>query len=181
MTKYFKHNGCEFETLDAYKDIPDTKYGYVCCVFYNKATNHKLYIREDMSLFKHKVMRCDAVNGFVSVKEIQKHPVNEKLIHVDFYIIDQASNNFRIRLPIKFQNMDKSQGIKLGGFLNITSRDLEVKVGSMADLTPYLSVDMTGYEQEQSVTLGNIMFSSNISPIRKSMTVATVMPSKGGE
>ena len=179
MTKYFNHNGCEFEILDTFETIPDTKYGYVHCIFYNKNINTKLYIRSDTVLYKHKVMRWN--ERFVSVKEIQKHPVNEKLIHVDFYIIDQDSSNFRIRLPIKFENMDKSQGIKLGGFLNITSRDLEVKVKSLQDLQPHLSVDMTGYEQEQSVHMKNISFSSNIIPIRKNMTVATVMPSKGGE
>jgi large subunit ribosomal protein L25 len=126
-------------------------------------------------------MRCDKVNGFVSVKEVQRHPVNQRLVHADFFILDNDVNNTRISLPMKYMNLDKSPGIKLGGFLNITSRDLPVRLASIKELVPYISVDMSGYEQEQSVRLKDMVFAAGIVPIRSDLTVATVMPSKGSD
>lgn len=181
MTKYFSHNEHEFEILEAYDAIPDTKYKYVYCSFYKKGVNQKFYIRADSHLFKHKVMRCDKVNGFVSVKEVQRHPVHERLIHADFFILDSDASNTRMRLPLKYMHLDKSPGIKLGGFLNITSRDLPIKLSSVKELVPYIKVDLTGYAQEQSIRLKDVVFSSGIVPIRNDLTIATVMPSKGGE
>lgn len=180
MTKTYLHHGHEFETLEVFHEVPDTKYKYVCCSFYKKDVNKKFYIRADLRLYRYQVLRCEEVNGFVSIKELQKHPVSERLVHADFYIIDQASSNFRLRLEVKYENQDKAPGIKLGGFLNITSRNLEVKIPGVDNLVPYLRVDLTGYAQEQSVRIKDVIF-NNLVPLRPDLTVATLMPSKGGD
>jgi large subunit ribosomal protein L25 len=121
------------------------------------------------------------INGFVQVKEIQKHPVNEKVLHLDFMIIDQTTSNLRMHIPLYYCNKDKSPGIKLGGFLKENSRSLEVKLASYDKLVAWLKVDLKGFEANQNLKLGNIEFPDGIVPIRQEITIATLMPSKGAE
>ena len=133
-------------------------------------------------MYKHKIMKLHyaGIDGFVSTKEIQRHPINEKLIHADFFIIDKHSKNVRLQMMLNFHNEKASPGIKLGGFLKITSRAIEVYVESMAHLCPWLGVDMAGFPQKQNVKLEHIHFPNGVKPLRSSITVATLMPSKGG-
>jgi large subunit ribosomal protein L25 len=127
-------------------------------------------------------MKLDSqeINGFVAVKEIQRHPVNEKLIHVDFFIIDQDSGKMRLPMMLNFYNDRASPGIKLGGFLKITSRAIEVYVENVSKLRPWLGVNMEGLQQKENINLTHVHFPEGITPVRKSITVATLMPSKGG-
>lgn len=173
----------KFDTLHAYESIPDEKYSYVNAMFYKKGLNVKMYIRSDLRIFKYKIMKLESpkVNGYVQVKEIQKHPVNERVIHVDFMIIDETSKSVRMPMPINYYNQDKSPGIKLGGFLKIMSREIEVYLSSVKDLHPWLGANMDGFKQNQLVKLADIHFPEGIKPVRKELTVAIITAAKGGE
>jgi hypothetical protein len=173
----------KFDILHAFEAIPDTKYTYVLSMFYKKGVNTKLYVRSDLRIFKYKIMKLESsvLNGFVQVKEIQKHPVNEKVIHIDFMLIEESSTSLRIPMPINFYNQEKSPGIKLGGFLKIMSRALEVHINKGQQLHPWLGVNMEGFQQNQLVKLSDIHFPEGIKPVRKELTVGIVTASKGGE
>lgn len=172
----------QFEVLHAFNEVPDHKHSYVLCSFYKKGVNRKLYVRQDLRVYKHKIMKLDhdSLSGCVCVNEIQRHPVNDRIIHMDFFIIDDESGDVRIKIPLKFENLEKSSGIKLGGFLNITSRQIEVKV-KKGSLVPYIPIDVSPFAQEQSIRTKHIHFPEGIKPLRENLTVATVMPSKGSE
>ena len=173
----------KFDTLEVFESIPDTKYEYVLSMFYKKDFNLKLYVRADLRIFKYKIFKVEhkKINGFVQVKEMQKHPVNEKVVHLDFMIIDETTKNLRMHVPLYYYNKDKSPGIKLGGFLKENSRALEVKLASYDKLHAWLGVDLKGFEANQNLKLSHVHFPEGMIPIRKEITVGTIMPSKGSE
>ena len=67
----------------------------------------------------------DGVDGTtnVMVKEIQKHPVSQLLLHLDFY---QVSMDQKIKVMVPVVTTGKSAGVEMGGMLQIIRRELEV-------------------------------------------------------
>jgi large subunit ribosomal protein L25 len=67
----------------------------------------------------------DGVDGTtnVMVKEIQKHPVSQNLLHLDFY---RVSMDQKIKVMVPVVTTGKSVGVEMGGMLQIIRRELEV-------------------------------------------------------
>jgi Ribosomal protein TL5, C-terminal domain len=177
-----------FQTLQAFENIPDQKHRYVSCRFYNKQYNFSLYVREDLKIYQYQIFRFEyassdiTIRGYAANKEIQRHPVSGRIVHMDFYLIDDPINHsIRIKLPIKYENLEKCSTIKLGGRLNITSRALEVRVFKGSTLPPYGTVDVSRFKDNESISLKDILLPDGVVPIKAKMAIATVMPSKGGE
>jgi ribosomal protein bL25 (Ctc-form) len=167
----------KFDILEALDEIPpESKHKYVKCNFYNKNFNKSAFIRADTKLFKHKIveLKHETMCGYASIKEVQLHPVNEKLIHVDFFVIDSSYDAVRTMVPLKFINLDQAPGIKLGGLLYKTSRCVEVAT-SFKSIVPYIEVDATGMKVEDSVKIKNVKIPEGVEVIRKDLTVATLL------
>jgi len=60
----------------------------------------------------------------VFVQEMQKHPVERDLLHVDFVDVD---TNKAIRRDVPVEFMGKPEGVKLGGVLQVTQREILVE------------------------------------------------------
>jgi large subunit ribosomal protein L25 len=60
----------------------------------------------------------------VFVQELQKHPVERHLLHVDFIHID-TDKVIRRNVPVEFEG--KPEGVKLGGVLQVTQREILVE------------------------------------------------------
>ena len=59
------------------------------------------------------------------IKEIQYHKVNDSLVHADFHKVNMKEK-IRIKIPIRVDNADMCEGVKLGGTLQTFMRSLEV-------------------------------------------------------
>ncbi|GHU04700.1 50S ribosomal protein L25 [Alphaproteobacteria bacterium] len=59
------------------------------------------------------------------VRDVQKHPVSDKPIHVDFLRVDPSAK-INVRVPVHFGNQEKSAGLKRGGVLNVVLHELEL-------------------------------------------------------
>ena len=59
----------------------------------------------------------------VMVKELQTDPVSRNFLHIDFYEIDMKR---KIRVNVPVVTKGKSQGVELGGVLQVIRRELEV-------------------------------------------------------
>ncbi len=57
-------------------------------------------------------------------KSVQLHPVKDLVDHADFMHL--ASKEQKVSVPLSFINMDKSIGIKRGGFFNISKRKVNL-------------------------------------------------------
>ncbi|MBW1808213.1 MAG: 50S ribosomal protein L25 [Deltaproteobacteria bacterium] len=60
----------------------------------------------------------------VFVQELQKHPVERDILHVDFIHVDPNKAIVR-SVPVEF--VGKSEGVKLGGVLQVTMREIQVE------------------------------------------------------
>ena len=133
----------------------------VPCVIYGGKENIHFYTHENN--FKNLVYTPDAhlVNLKIEgkeynavLKEIQFHPVSDRIIHVDFTEV-AVDKPVIIGIPIKVTG--DSVGVKAGGKLRIRRRNLLVK-GYANEIPEFLPVDITELKIHQSVKVGDLSF-----------------------
>jgi large subunit ribosomal protein L25 len=88
------------------------------------------------------------------LKEIQFHPVSDRIIHADFTEVS-VGKPVSIAIPIKV--FGDSVGIIAGGKLRIKKRSLMVK-GLAEDIPEFLPVDITEVKIHQSIKVGDLSY-----------------------
>lgn len=73
------------------------------------------------------------------LQDIQFHPVNDKILHVDFY---QIFDDKEITMHIPIHTKGVARGVKSGGVLRYNLRRLKVK-GLPGDLPDFIEADVT--------------------------------------
>jgi len=133
----------------------------VPCVIYGGKENLHFYTHENN--FKNLIYTPDAhlVNLKIEgkeynavLKEIQFHPVSDKIIHVDFI---EVAKDKPVTIGIPIRVLGDSVGIKAGGKLRIRRRSLLVK-GFANDLPEFLPIDITELQIHQSIKVGDLSF-----------------------
>jgi large subunit ribosomal protein L25 len=148
----------------------------VPCVVYGGKENIHFYTHENN--FKNLVYTPDAhlVNLKIEgkelnavLKDIQFHPVSDKIIHADFTEIG-VNKPVIIGIPIRVTG--DSVGIKAGGKLRIRRRTLLVK-GFADDIPEFLPIDITEVKIHQSIKVGELSFDKiELLDPKKSMVLA---------
>jgi large subunit ribosomal protein L25 len=64
------------------------------------------------------------IKRHVIIKDVQRHPVTGRLSHVDFMRVD-PNHRVRVKVPIVLKGM--ALGVKEGGILDFTHREIEVE------------------------------------------------------
>lgn len=108
----------------------------------------------------------------VILKDIQFHPVTDKIIHVDF---TEVSENKPIVIGIPILVSGDSVGVKAGGKLRIRRRNLLVK-GFANEIPEFLPIDITELKIHESVKVSDLSFDKiELMDPKKSMvlTIAT--------
>jgi large subunit ribosomal protein L25 len=88
------------------------------------------------------------------MKDLQFHPVSDKLLHIDFIEVSDKKP-VTINIPIKITG--ESAGVKAGGKLRIKRRSLRVR-GLAADLPDHLNIDITKLQIGQSIKIGDLSY-----------------------
>jgi large subunit ribosomal protein L25 len=137
------------------------KAGSVPCVIYGKEKN--IHFQATELSFKNLVytpnahlvkLSIDNKEFKVVLKDMQFHPVNDKILHADFVeIFDDKP--VVIGIPIKVSG--DSEGVLAGGKLSIKKRSLKVK-GLPKDLPEFLPIDITDLKIHESVKVGDLSF-----------------------
>lgn len=148
----------------------------VPCVIYGGKENIHLYTHENN--FKNLIFTPNAhlvnlnIEGkeyTVVLKEIQYHPVSDRIIHIDFTEVS-ADKPISIGIPIKVTG--DSIGIKAGGKLRIRRRNLLVR-GFANDIPEFLPIDITEVKIHQSIKVGDLSFDKiELLDPKKSMVLA---------
>ena len=86
------------------------------------------------------------------MQDIQWHPVDEQVLHVDFLKISD-DKPIKIEVPIKVSGHAK--GIRAGGKLNTNLRRLKVKALA-SDLPDTINIDVTKLGLGQSIKVANL-------------------------
>jgi len=104
------------------------------------------------------------------IKNIQFHPVTDKVLHVDFYeILDNKP--FSIKLPVNIVGV--SEGVKQGGKLQVKMRKIKVK-GLLKDLPDVLEIDITKLGIGQSIKMESLQFTNLVIEEPKTAVVCSV-------
>jgi large subunit ribosomal protein L25 len=137
------------------------KEGNVPCVIYG--TNENVHFHAHENSFKNLVYTPSAHLVKLSIedkvfqavlKDMQFHPVNDKILHADFIEIFD-NKPVIINIPIKVTG--DSVGVIAGGKLSIKKRSLKVK-GLANDLPEYLPIDITELKIHEGKKVGELSY-----------------------
>jgi large subunit ribosomal protein L25 len=155
------------------------KAGSVPCVIYGKEKNIHFHAPElsfKNLIYTHEAhlvnLNLDNKLYKVVLKDIQFHPVSDKILHIDFIeIFDDKP--VVISVPVTVHG--DSVGVIAGGKLSIKRRTLKVK-GLPKDLPEFVPVDITDLKIHDGVKVGDLkMDNIEFLDMKKSMvlTIAT--------
>jgi large subunit ribosomal protein L25 len=107
------------------------------------------------------------------VREVQHHPVNGGILHVDFYEVD-LTRRLRVTVPLHF--IGKAKGVADGGILQPIVREMEVEC-LPSDIPQYIEVDVTALAIHDAVHLADVTMPANVSAVfETNEAVVTVLP-----
>jgi len=104
------------------------------------------------------------------IKEVQFHPVTDKILHVDFL---KVSENKPITIGLPINLVGQAEGVKVGGKLLQVVRKIRVK-GLAKDLPDAIEIDVTKLGIGKSIMVGELSFDKFTVIEPKSMVIATI-------
>lgn len=99
-------------------------------------------------------LNIDGVVKTAILKDIQFHPVTDKILHVDFLEIFENKPT-TIAIPVKL--VGNSEGVKAGGKLQLEMRKLNVKA-LPANLPDNLEIDITNLGLGKTIQVGELSY-----------------------
>jgi large subunit ribosomal protein L25 len=94
-------------------------------------------------------------NQAVIVKDIQRHPARNQILHMDFQRI-VADQKIRMNVPLHFVGEEIAPGVKTGGG-KVSHLMTDVEVSCLpADLPEYFEVDVSGMNVDDMLYLSDI-------------------------
>ena len=110
----------------------------------------------------------------VLIKEIQRHPVRENILHVDMYAIKRGVE-MEIAVPLEFLNEEDTPALKAGGVLVKVLHEVEVKC-KPRHIPSHLDVDLAKIKEiGQSLHLSDIELGEGVAFVSEDdEVVATV-------
>lgn len=112
-------------------------------------------------------------------KEVQRHPVTDRPLHVDFMRVSAASE-LNVRVPVSLLGQDDCIGLRAGGVLAVAQYDVEVVC--RADSIPEsLEVDIAALEIGSGIRLSEIGLPEGVRPAGDDdMLIVSVSAPAGG-
>ena len=101
-------------------------------------------------------------NEKVLPKQLQYHPVTDKLIHFDFLRV-QNDTKVTVEVPVEFLNQDTCPGLKKGGVLNLVRREVELSCNAN-NIPNKLEFDLKISEIGDAVKISNIDLPEGVKP-----------------
>ncbi len=120
----------------------------------------------------------DAKPQNVMIKELQKHPMTQEFIHVDFLGI---SMDQKINVSVPVITTGKSKGVEFGGILQIIRRELEVFCYPN-QIPGEIVVDITDLDVGESVHVEDLELEGDVEvPADVNFTILTILAQKAAE
>ena len=109
-------------------------------------------------------------------KQLQYHPVTDKLIHFDFLRV-QNDTKVTVDVPVQFLNQETCPGLKKGGVLNLVRRDVELSCNAN-NIPDNLQFDLASSEIGDSIKISNIDLPEGVKPTisERDFVIATLAP-----
>ena len=97
----------------------------------------------------------EKTSHLVMIKELQKHPVREEILHVDFLMVAR-DERIRMRVPVVIAGEEESAGLKNGGTLQHNLWDVEVEC-LPTSIPEGLSLDISGLDIGDSLRVSDLV------------------------
>ena len=130
-------------------------------------------------------LNIDGKTEQVVIKDMQRHPAKDKIMHADFLRVD-ASTKITIHVPLHFLNAEKSPGVKLqGGTVTYTMQDIEVSC-LPKDLPEYIAVEMGECNVGDHIHISDLQLPAGVESVAlqqgadHDLQVAAVLAPRGG-
>ena len=109
-------------------------------------------------------------------KQLQYHPVTDKLIHFDFLRV-QNDTKVTVDIPVEFLNQETCPGLKKGGVLNLVRREVELSCNAN-NIPDKLQFDLSTSEIGDSIKISNIELPEGVNPTitDRDFVIATLVP-----
>jgi len=110
----------------------------------------------------------------VMIKEIQRHPLKDYLIHADLLEVAMDEKQ-RVKVPLLFIGTPK--GVKLGGVLNYVHRELEVEC-LPAHIPDGIEVDISELDEGQNIHVSDLKLKAELKCLSnpRDVLVAVIKP-----
>lgn len=126
-----------------------------------------------------KLLKLEVLGGAksrnVMIKEVQRHPVSHKLLHMDLY---EVSMDQKIKVMVPVTITGKSKGVEMGGMLQIIRRELEV-LCRPDQIPENITIDIADLDVGDSFHVEELQLDENIEvPAEVNFTILTILSTK---
>lgn len=119
-----------------------------------KATQHEVFFSSILML------SIDGKKEKVVLKDMQRHPAKELIMHADFMRIDESAE-MHMYIPIHFVGEEKSPGIKAGGVVNHALNEIEIKC-LPANLPESINIDVSTLDIGSALHIRDIVLPQGV-------------------
>ncbi|HEX6980433.1 MAG TPA: 50S ribosomal protein L25/general stress protein Ctc [Alphaproteobacteria bacterium] len=119
-------------------------------------------------------VQIDGRSERVLPRDVQLHPVTDRPEHVDFQRVG-AKTQIRVSVPVRFENQERSPGLKRGGVLNVVRHEIEVYC-SIENIPQVITVNLEGLDIGDSVHISAVKLPEGVRPTitTRDFTIAAV-------
>lgn len=148
--------------------------GYIPAVYYDfKGENVLLQVRNGAFLKtwheagSTKVVELTITNGKGEERKpaliwaVEKHPVKDKVLHVDFYGVD-LQKEVDLMVPIKI--VGKAKGVEKGGLLEVFREELEIKCLPL-HIPEVIEIDVTDLDLNQNLHISELSLPEGVKAV----------------
>jgi len=109
----------------------------------------------------------------VLLREVQRHPVTDDILHVDFFEVD-LTERLTVSVPLHF--IGKAVGAVAGGILQPVVREIEVEC-LPTEIPEFLEVDVSALGIHEAIHLSGLRLPEGVTAVGDgSLTLVTVLP-----
>lgn len=125
---------------------------------------------------------CDLDVGgtkhLVLARDVQLHPVNDKVEHVDFLRVNK-NTKIAVSVPVHFINEDKCQGLLNKGVLNVVRHEVEL-LCSAVNIPEQIEVNLEGKQIGDAIKFSDAVLPEGTSSVIKNrnFAIATIQEPK---
>jgi large subunit ribosomal protein L25 len=102
--------------------------------------------------------RSDIPTKDIMIKEIQRDPITQKVLHVDLYAVRMDE---KIIVPVRVNVTGKAPGVQKGGILQLILREIKIKCFP-SDIPQAFDVDVSGLDIGQSLHITDMSIPAHL-------------------
>ncbi len=120
-------------------------------------------------------LEYDGERHFVFIKELQRDPITDRFLHVDFYA-PEPGQIMSLDVPIRL--VGTPAGVKAGGILEHIHEEIPVE-GPLEAIPPYIEVDISDLGLDEALLVKDLPLPEGLRPLLpEDEAVVNILPPK---